>query len=71
MESIGSFCGVATSELTAGMARKRLTRQTVAAIEKNEHSHSLEAALRIGEVFGVVIGDVFQTQKIRRVMSRK
>ncbi len=37
-----------------------MTRQTVAAIEHNKYSPTLEAAFRIAEVFGVGIGDVFQ-----------
>ncbi len=37
-----------------------MTRQTVAAIEQNKYSPSLEAAFRIAEVFGVGIGEVFQ-----------
>lgn len=37
-----------------------MTRQTVAAIEQNKYSPSLEAAFRIAEVFGVEIGTVFQ-----------
>ena len=37
-----------------------MTRQTVASIEHNKYSPSLEAAFRIAEVFGVAIGDVFQ-----------
>jgi putative transcriptional regulator len=37
-----------------------MTRQTVAAIEQNKYSPSLEAAFRIAEVFGVEIGVVFQ-----------
>ena len=37
-----------------------MTRQTVAAIEQNKYSPSLEAAFRIAEVFGVDIGMVFQ-----------
>lgn len=40
-----------------------VTRQTVAAIEQNKYSPSLEAAFRIAEVFGVDIGDVFQWKK--------
>jgi putative transcriptional regulator len=36
-----------------------MTRQTVAAIEQNKYSPSLEAAFRIAEVFGVPIGEVF------------
>ncbi len=40
-----------------------MTRQTVAAIEQNKYSPSLEAAFRIAEVFGVGIGDVFQWKK--------
>ena len=37
-----------------------MTRQTVAAIEQNKYSPSLEAAFRIAEVFGVDIDEVFQ-----------
>ena len=37
-----------------------MTRQTIAAIEQNKYSPSLEAAFRIAEVFGVDIGQVFQ-----------
>lgn len=37
-----------------------MTRQTVAAIEQNKYSPSLEAAFRIAEVFGVGLGEVFQ-----------
>jgi putative transcriptional regulator len=37
-----------------------MTRQTIAAIEQNKYSPSLEAAFRIAEVFGVPITDVFQ-----------
>ena len=37
-----------------------MTRQTVAAIEHNKYSPSLEAAFRIAEVFGAEIGEVFQ-----------
>ena len=37
-----------------------VTRQTVAAIEQNKYSPSLEVAFRIAEVFGVDIGTVFQ-----------
>ncbi|SDG65872.1 helix-turn-helix transcriptional regulator [Pelagibacterium luteolum] len=40
-----------------------VTRQTVAAIEQNKYSPSLEAAFRIAEVFGVEIGQVFQWTK--------
>jgi putative transcriptional regulator len=37
-----------------------MTRQTVAAIEQNKYSPSLEAAFRIAEVFEVPIEEVFQ-----------
>jgi len=37
-----------------------MTRQTIAAIEQNKYSPSLEAAFRIADVFGVTITDVFQ-----------
>jgi len=40
-----------------------MTRQTVAAIEQNRYSPSLEAAFRIAEVFEVEIGTVFQWKK--------
>ncbi|MCZ4344669.1 helix-turn-helix transcriptional regulator [Devosia neptuniae] len=40
-----------------------MTRQTVAAIEQNKYSPSLEAAFRIAEVFDVEIGTVFQWKK--------
>nr|WP_232846782.1 helix-turn-helix transcriptional regulator [Devosia beringensis] len=40
-----------------------MTRQTVAAIEQNKYSPSLEAAFRIAEVFDVEIGAVFQWKK--------
>eukprot|EP00873_Tetraselmis_striata_P032262 jgi/Tetstr1/452526/TSEL_039562.t1 len=36
-----------------------MTRQTVASIEHNKYSPSLEAAFRIAETFGVPIGEVF------------
>jgi putative transcriptional regulator len=37
-----------------------MTRQTVAAIEQNKYSPSLEAAFRIAEVFGARLDEVFQ-----------
>ena len=37
-----------------------MTRQTIAAIEQNKYSPSLEAAFRIAEVFGVELDQVFQ-----------
>ena len=43
-----------------------MTRQTVAAIEQNKYSPSLEAAFRIAEVFGVEIGAVFQWKKAEK-----
>jgi putative transcriptional regulator len=39
--------------------RIELTRQTVVAIEGDKYSPSLETAFRIGEVFGVELGEVF------------
>ena len=53
------------SEMTQQQLADRIgvTRQTVAAIEQNKYSPSLEAAFRITEVFGVEIGDVFQWKK--------
>ena len=43
-----------------------MTRQTIAAIEQNKYSPSLEAAFRIAEVFGVEIGAVFQWKKAEK-----
>ena len=53
------------AEMTQDELAKRIgmTRQTVAAIEHNKYSPSLEAAFRIAEVFGVEIGEVFQWKK--------
>lgn len=36
-----------------------VTRQTIAAIEKDRYSPSLESAFRISRVFGVELEDVF------------
>ncbi len=41
-------------------ARIGMTRQTVAAIEQNKYSPSLEAAFRIARAFGVGLDQVFQ-----------
>jgi putative transcriptional regulator len=41
-------------------ARIGMTRQTVAAIEQNKYSPSLEAAFRIAQVFGASLDEVFQ-----------
>jgi putative transcriptional regulator len=41
-------------------AKIGMTRQTVAAIEQNKYSPSLEAAFRIARVFGASLDDVFQ-----------
>jgi putative transcriptional regulator len=48
-------------EMTQGELADRIgmTRQTIAAIEHNKYSPSLEAAFRIAEAFGVEIGEVF------------
>jgi putative transcriptional regulator len=40
-----------------------MTRQTIAAIEQNKYSPSLEAAFRIARVFGVGLDDVFQWEE--------
>ena len=50
------------SEMTQEELAKRIgmTRQTVAAIEHNKYSPSLESAFRIAEVFGVELGEVFK-----------
>jgi putative transcriptional regulator len=49
-------------EMTQAELAERIgmTRQTVAAIEQNKYSPSLEAAFRIARVFGVGVDDVFQ-----------
>lgn len=49
-------------EMTQGELADKIgmTRQTIAAIEQNKYSPSLEAAFRIAAVFGVPITDVFQ-----------
>jgi putative transcriptional regulator len=49
-------------EMTQGELAEQIgmTRQTVAAIEQNKYSPSLEAAFRIARVFGVGIEEVFQ-----------
>lgn len=39
-----------------------VTRQTIAAIEAEKYSPSLEAAFRIAEVFGKPLDEVFQWQ---------
>lgn len=41
-------------------SRIGMTRQTVAAIEQNKYSPSLEAAFRIARVFGASLDEVFQ-----------
>jgi putative transcriptional regulator len=40
-----------------------MTRQTVAAIEQNKYSPSLEAAFRIARAFGASLDDVFQWEE--------
>lgn len=40
-----------------------MTRQTVAAIEQNKYSPSLEAAFRIAQAFGVTLDEVFQWEE--------
>ena len=53
------------SEMTQQELADRIgmTRQTVAAIEQNKYSPSLEAAFRIARVFGVGLDDVFQWEE--------
>jgi len=50
------------NEMTQGELAERIgmTRQTVAAIEQNKYSPSLEAAFRIANTFGVSLDEVFQ-----------
>ena len=43
-------------------ARVGVTRQTIAAMEQNLYSPSLETAFRISRVFGVGLEEVFQWQ---------
>lgn len=49
-------------EMTQGQLAEKIgmTRQTIAAIEQNKYSPSLEAAFRIAAVFGVPLEEVFQ-----------
>jgi putative transcriptional regulator len=49
-------------EMTQAELAERIgmTRQTVAAIEQNKYSPSLEAAFRIAQVFGQPLEAVFQ-----------
>lgn len=56
------------NEMTQAELAERIgmTRQTIAAIEKNRYSPSLEAAFRIANVFGVGLEDVFQWTGQRR-----
>ena len=39
--------------------KTQVTRQTIAAIENNKYSPSLELAFKIAEIFGLPIGSVF------------
>lgn len=50
------------NEMTQAELARRIgmTRQTIAAIEQNKYSPSLEAAFRIANVFGVGIEQVFR-----------
>jgi putative transcriptional regulator len=49
-------------EMTQGELAERIgmTRQTIAAIEQNKYSPSLETAFRISRVFGVSLEEVFE-----------
>ena len=49
------------SEMTQAELAERVgvTRQTIAAIEKNKYAPSLETAFLIAEAFGKPIGEVF------------
>ena len=49
-------------EMTQAELAERIgmTRQTVAAIEQNKYSPSLEAAFRIARTFGAGVEDVFE-----------
>lgn len=49
------------NEMTQAQLAEKVgvTRQTVAAIEKNKYAPSLETAFLIAEVFGKPIGEVF------------
>ena len=40
-----------------------VSRQTILAVEAGKYTPSLELAFKIAEVFGVAIGEVFQSQK--------
>ena len=55
----------AHGEMTQAELAERIgmTRQTVAAIEQNKYSPSLEAAFRIARVFGVGVDAVFEWEE--------
>jgi len=42
------------------------TRQTIASIEKNKYSPSLDLAFRIAQAFEVEISEVFSYEKIKK-----
>lgn len=48
-------------EMTQGQLAERagVTRQTIAAIERNKYAPSLETAFRIAEAFGMPLTEVF------------
>jgi putative transcriptional regulator len=51
-------CGEMTQEQLA--ARVGVSRQTIIAIEKGKYNPSVGLALRIAQVFGVTVEDVFR-----------
>jgi putative transcriptional regulator len=50
--------------------RAGCTRQTIHAIEAAKYGPSLELAIKIAEVFGVGIDDVFQYKVVSRVAAQ-
>ena len=47
------------------------TRQTIHAIEAAKYGPSLELAIKIAEVFGVAIDEVFQYEVISKVAAQR
>lgn len=47
------------------------TRQTIHAIEAAKYGPSLELAIKIAEVFGVAIDEVFQWEVVSEVEARR
>ena len=61
-----------SDEMTQRELARRVgcTRQTIHAIEAAKYGPSLELAIKIAEVFGVAIDEVFQHQVLSEVEAR-